>query len=450
MENFWSNIILEIGSFQITGAQLTIASLQTLGLLVLDWLILFWLLRKLFRRFDVEQVRRRQVRRRFQPLFLYLVILTWMWTCKVDYTLYQDKMRWIGISTLIQALMFWQIAFIVDLILGRVILRNFFQTQGNLKNPILGGGSSGLQRTLTTSNRYIKYAVYVITLMAMLSLFQTDFTFFEGKVGKGNYALRISNVLIASLVILMAQLLIWLIIHLFLANFYRRRSINIGSQFAFNQLVNYLIYFIAGMIALHFVGVNITVIAGGAVALLVGVGIGLQQTFNDFFSGILLLFERSVEVGDWVEIDGLVGKVRRIGPRTSVVQTRDNRSVIVPNSRLVINNVTNWSHGDDVARFTVEVGVAYGSDTQMVKELLIAAAKQHPKVLENPPVNVRMVLFGDSSLDFEVYFWSNEFMGIEDVKSDIRLEIDQKFREHKIEIPFTQTDVWVRNWDTKK
>ena len=450
MENFWSNIILELGSFQITGAQLTIASLQTLGLLVLDWLILFWLLRKLFRRFDVEQARRRQVRRRFQPLFLYLVILTWMWACKVDYTLYQDKMRWIGISTLIQGLMFWQIAFIVDLILGRVILRNFFQAQGNLKNPILGGGSSGLQRTLTTSNRYIKYAVYVITLMAMLSLFQTDFTFFEGKVGKGNYALRISNVLIASLVILMAQLLIWLIIHLILANFYRRRSINIGSQFAFNQLVNYLIYFIAGMIALHFVGVNITVIAGGAVALLVGVGIGLQQTFNDFFSGILLLFERSVEVGDWVEIDGLVGKVRRIGPRTSVVQTRDNRSVIVPNSRLVINNVTNWSHGDDVARFTVAVGVAYGSDTKLVKELLMEAAKQHPKVLENPAVIARMVLFGDSSLDFEVYFWSNEFMGIEDVKSDIRLEIDQKFREHKIEIPFTQTDVWVRNWDTRK
>ena len=127
MENFWSKIILELGSFQISGAQLTIASLQTLGLLALDWLIMFWVLRKLFRRFEVEQVRRRQVRRRFQPLFLYLIVLTWMWTCKVDYTLYQDKMRWIGVSTLIQGLMLWQIAFIVDLILGRVILRNFFQ-----------------------------------------------------------------------------------------------------------------------------------------------------------------------------------------------------------------------------------------------------------------------------------------------------------------------------------
>lgn len=450
MENFWSKIILEIGSFQISGGQLTIAILQTLGWLVLDWLILFWLLPKLFRQFSVEQTRRRQVRRRFQPLFLYLIVLTWMWTCQVDYTLHQDKIRWIGVSTVIQAFMLWQIAFIVDLILGRVILRKFFQKQESQKNPVLAGGSTGLQRTLSTSNRYIKYAVYVITLMALLNLFQTDITFFQGKIGKSTYAFRISNLLIATLVILLAQLLIWLIINLFLSNFYRRRSINVGSQFAFNQLINYLVYFIAGLIALHFVGVNITVIAGGAVALLVGVGIGLQQTFNDFFSGILLLFERSVEVGDWVELDGLVGKVRRIGPRTSVVQTRDNRSVIVPNSKLVINNVTNWSHGDDLARFSVAVGVAYGSDTHLVKRLLTEVAKNHPKVLANPEVNARLVNFGESSLDFEVYFWTDEFMGIEDIRSDIRFGIDKIFREHKIEIPFIQTDVWVRNWEAMK
>ncbi|MBK9488024.1 MAG: mechanosensitive ion channel [Haliscomenobacter sp.] len=351
MENFWSKILFQVGSFQISGGQLTLGILLVLGLLILDWLVLFWILPKLFRRFQVEQARRRQVRRRFQPLFLYGIVLSWMWVSKMDHTLYEDQIRRINVSTLIQGLMLWQIAFIVDLILGRVILRGFFKAQENLKNPILMGGTSGLQRTWNTSNRYIKYAVYVMTCLFLLRLFNTDFTFFEGKIGKNLYALRISNVLGAALVILLAQLVIWIVVHLFLGNFYRRRNINIGSQFAFNQLVNYLVYFVAGLIALHFVGVNITVIAGGAVALLVGVGIGLQQTFNDFFSGILLLFERSIEVGDWVEIDGLVGKVRRIGPRTSVVQTRDNRSVIVPNSMLVVNNVTNWSHGDDLARF---------------------------------------------------------------------------------------------------
>jgi small-conductance mechanosensitive channel len=181
------------------------------------------------------------------------------------------------------------------------------------------------------------------------------------------------------------------------------------------------------------------------VALLVGVGIGLQQTFNDFFSGILLLFERSIEIGDWVEIDGLVGKVMRIGLRTSIVQTRDNRSVIVPNSKLVVNNVTSWSHGDDVARFDVAVGVAYGSDTELVKNLLLRAAAEQPKVMENPAPFVRMVQFGNSSLDFEIHFWTDEFMFIEDLKSDIRFSIDRLFRENKVVIPFPQSDIWIKS-----
>lgn len=445
MENFWSKILIEIDRFQISGAQFVLSSLATLGLLILDWLISFWLLPKLFRRFEVEQNRRRQVRRRFQPLFLYLIVLSWMWICKIDYTLLQDKRHWVGVTTVIQGFMLWQIAFIVDLILGRVILNKYFRKQENLGAPLLGGGMEGLHQTSTTSNRFIKYAVYVVTILAMLSLFQTDFTFFEGKIGATNYALRISNVLVATLVIVLAQLLVWLITTLLLSNFYRRRKINIGSQYAFNQLVKYLIYFISCLFALQLIGANITVLAGGAVALLVGVGIGLQQTFNDFFSGILLLFERSVEVGDWVEMDGLVGKVLRIGPRTSIVQTRDNRSVIVPNSQLVVNNVTNWSHGDDVARFSVEVGVAYGSDTQLVKKILFDVVKNNKRILLSPEPNVRMVSFGASSLDFVVYFWSDDFQGIEDIRSEVRMEIDRMFRENKVEIPFTQTDIWIRS-----
>lgn len=447
MENFWSKILFNIGGFQISGAQLTLGILWVLGVLVLDWLVLVWGLPKLFVRFEVDQSRRRQVRRRFQPLFLYSMVLGLIWISKMDYTLFQDKQRWIGVSTLVQGLMLWQLARITDLILGRVILRSMVRVRENQRNPLLLGGSSGVARNWQTSNRYIKYAVYVVTLMFLLRLFQSDFVFFEGKLGGNSYLLRASNILGACLIILLAQLIIWVIVHLFLASFYRRRNINIGSQFAFNQLVNYFIYFVASLIALNFVGVNISVLAGGAVALLVGVGIGLQQTFNDFFSGILLLFERAVEVGDWVEIDGLVGKVRRIGPRTSVVQSRDNRSVIVPNSKLVLNNVTNWSHGDDIAQFNVSVGISYKSDVQLAIQLLEEIAGSHPSVLATPEVNVRLIAFGASSLDLEVYFWSSEFRDIDDVKSDIRLSIEQKFREQNIEIPFAQTDVWLRNWE---
>ena len=120
-------------------------------------------------------------------------------------------------------------------------------------------------------------------------------------------------------------------------------------------------------------------------------------------------------------------------------------SVIVPNSKLVTNNVINWSHFDDKVRFKINVGVAYGSDTQKVKNLLIKVAIDNIYVLDSPPPIVRFVNFGDSSLDFELHFWSRNFLVIEDIKSDLRFSIDQAFRENDVQIPFPQRDVWLKN-----
>jgi len=152
-----------------------------------------------------------------------------------------------------------------------------------------------------------------------------------------------------------------------------------------------------------------------------------------------------LEVGDVVDIGGLVGTVRRIGLRASHIQTRSNITVIVPNSKLVVDNVVNWSHSDDRARFQVSVGVAYGSDTELVKNLLIECAQANEKILNFPRPFVRFVDFGNSSLDFELHFWANEFIRIEDVKSDVRFSIDRAFREHEVTIPFPQRDVWFKN-----
>jgi small-conductance mechanosensitive channel len=234
-------------------------------------------------------------------------------------------------------------------------------------------------------------------------------------------------------------------VNIFLDSFYRNKKMNIGSQYAFNQLLKYIIFTVATLYILDTVGVKLTVIWGGAAALLIGAGFGLQQTFNDFFSGILLLFERTVEVGDVVQLaDGLIGTVRKIGLRTSFVQTFDDRTVIVPNSQLVVNDVINFSHTDEKARFVVAVGVAYGSDTELVKQLLFEAAKVHDKVIKFPVPFVRFVDFGDSSLNFELHFWSRELVRIDDVRSDLRFKIDQLFREHDIVIPFPQRDVWFK------
>jgi Small-conductance mechanosensitive channel len=205
-----------------------------------------------------------------------------------------------------------------------------------------------------------------------------------------------------------------------------------------------VLYIFALFIAVENLGMKMTVIWGGAAALLVGVGLGLQQTFNDFFSGILLLFERSVQVGDVVNLDGMIATVKRIGLRTSLLETRESVSIIVPNSKLVTNNVINWSYYDQKARFWITVGVAYGSDTELVKKLLIESAKRQEAVLAYPKPLVRFVDFADSSLNFELHFWTTRFMYIEDLKSDIRFEVDKVFRANDIQIPFPQRDVWMR------
>ena len=151
-----------------------------------------------------------------------------------------------------------------------------------------------------------------------------------------------------------------------------------------------------------------------------------------------MLFERTVSVGDVLEFAGTVGVVKKIGLRSSIIHTRPNVSMIVPNHLLVNEHVTNWTHFDDSIRFTVEVGVAYGSDTALVKSLLIKAVDENPYVLNTPSPFVRFLAFGDSSLNFAVYFFSKEYLIIEDIKSDIRLYIDKLFREHKVIVPFPQ------------
>jgi len=217
--------------------------------------------------------------------------------------------------------------------------------------------------------------------------------------------------------------------------------VNMGSQYAINQLLKYFIYTIAIIVVLQNLGLQMTLILGGAAALLVGVGLGLQQTFNDFFSGIVLLFERSVEVGDVLQVGAEIGTVRNIGLRASQIEGRNNKIIIVPNSKLVNDNVVNWSSNDDKVRFHLDVGVSYESDAEEVKSLLVQAAKDNPYILNYPGPFVRLTTFADYSLNFELIFWSRNFIVIEDIKSDLRISIHKIFKEHNIEIPFPKQDI---------
>ena len=179
----------------------------------------------------------------------------------------------------------------------------------------------------------------------------------------------------------------------------------------------------------------------GSAALLVGIGLGLQQTFNDIVSGIILLSERTIKIGDILEIDDEIIKIEQIGLRTSKGMNRDEISVIIPNSLITTNKVINWSHQSMMTRFRIRVGVAYGSDVNLIIKLLEESALEHPDISKQEHVEARLVDFGNSSLDFQILFFSKNIFRIEKVKSDIRKIIYRKFNENKITIPFPQMDV---------
>jgi len=260
----------------------------------------------------------------------------------------------------------------------------------------------------------------------------------------GDFKLSLYHIIAAVLVLTAARVIMSLLSRL-MDQYFKRRKVDAGRSYALLQFVKYIVYTSALLIAMEVIGVSISVLWGGAAALMVGIGLGLQQTFNDLVSGIILLIEGSVQVGDIMEMDGIVGTVTSIGIRTSKIETRDRISILIPNSKLVGDKAINWSHNEEPTRFQVNVGVAYSSDVELVTSLLLQAANEHKNILKTPPPRVQFKDFGNSSLDFMLHFFSYEYLPVEFTKSDLRYRITQLFRENNVEIPFPQTDLWLRN-----
>ncbi|NNC94338.1 MAG: mechanosensitive ion channel [Chitinophagales bacterium] len=260
-----------------------------------------------------------------------------------------------------------------------------------------------------------------------------------------DFQLSIDELLLFVIVLLAARLMVFFLDKVLLKRYFKQRNIDKGRQFATSRLIKYFIYIVGLLTALQIVGLNITLLLAGSAALLVGVGLGLQQTFNDLVSGLILLFEGSVEVGDIVEVDGKVGIVRKIGIRTSQIETKEKIDVVVPNSKITVNSVINWSHSTHLTRFSLPVSVAYGSDPEKVRSILLSVAKDCQDVKRYPPTIVRFLEFGDSALHFDIFFASDDILGIENIKSNMRFMIEKRFREHGITIPFPQLDLHVKS-----
>ncbi|MBW1750250.1 MAG: mechanosensitive ion channel family protein, partial [Deltaproteobacteria bacterium] len=226
-----------------------------------------------------------------------------------------------------------------------------------------------------------------------------------------------------------------------------RYNIDKGVQLSITRLVHYAILLIGCIILIRVMGANLTklTILGGALS--VGIGFGLQAIVNNFASGLILLFERPIKVGDTIEIGTDMGEVKKLGLRSTIIQTFDNAEIVIPNSDLIAGQVTNWTLAERKARVKIPVGVAYGSDIPKVLEILLAVAGEHPMILTTPAPNALFLAFGASSLDFELRVWIAEFTDRRQVQSELNQEINSEFADAGIEIPFPQTDLHLRTVD---
>ncbi|AVF47384.1 mechanosensitive ion channel protein MscS [Elizabethkingia anophelis] len=248
----------------------------------------------------------------------------------------------------------------------------------------------------------------------------------------GQYSLTVYQ-LISSAVIVLVGLGI---VRVFKSLIYKSEKIDVGKKFAFAQILKYIIIVFTAILAFRTLGVDVSPLLLGGSVILVGIGLGLQNLFLDFISGVIILLDRSIKVDDVVEIENVVGKVQQINIRTSTILTRDNKSMIIPNSILTKNKIVNMSYDDDVANFGISIGVGYDSDVDLVMKLMLEAAIEHPEVFQEKPAVARLSNFGDSSLDFSLFFNSRYLFKAEAIKSDLRLSILNKFRENNIDIPF--------------
>jgi small-conductance mechanosensitive channel len=287
------------------------------------------------------------------------------------------------------------------------------------------------------------------TFDKFINWFKPVWNFELFKLGESVFTTRTFLILIFSLF-----LLFYVTSHirrLLVKRIFPRYDLNIGVSQSIATIIRYILVIIGLFIIFQTSGIDLSAIGLLVGALGIGIGFGLQNITNNFISGIIILFERPVKVGDRIEIDDLAGNIVNISARATTIITNDNIAVIVPNSDLVSNRVINWSHNDKNVRLNFPVGVSYKEDPEKIKKLLLEVANANTGVLQNPPPDVLFDNFGDSSLGFNLRVWTDEYSDKPKVlKSQLYYAIFKKFKEHGVEIPFPQRDLHLKSGFEKK
>ena len=225
------------------------------------------------------------------------------------------------------------------------------------------------------------------------------------------------------------------------------KGIHSSNKALINKAFHIFIYFFGFIIALNILGIDLTAFAIFSGAIGIGIGFGLQKITSNFISGLILLFEKSIENGDMVELsDGTYGLIRKTSARYTLLETFEGREMMIPNEDFIINRVTNWTFNNRRGRLELNIGVAYESDIEKVMELILEAAKEHPRCMDEPGPSCYLKEFGDSSVNFMLFFWVEDVSsGRYRAQSDVMMRVWKKFKEHNISIPFPQRDIYIKN-----
>ncbi len=222
----------------------------------------------------------------------------------------------------------------------------------------------------------------------------------------------------------------------------KRTNMDIGLRYAIGTVVRYTVIALGFMVILQTTGIDLTALSVLAGAVGIGVGLGLQNIANNLISGLILLFERPIKIGDRIEVGQVNGVVTAINARSTSVVTNDNIAIIIPNSKLVSENVINWSYTDERVRVRVPVGVSYGTDIALMRRIILSVAEDNTNILPAPTPNIRFLGFGESSLDFHVLVWTQTMIHSPlDLSSALYYEILERFRKEGVQIPFPQRDL---------